>query len=187
MERGARLGCKVTFLTLRSRFSCTQRFLSGWDLLNAVVYPAALFTLQRHSSFDPNPSQFLVAFFHRSSVAHGSLENTCKGNFSRWPGSLSMPLSFQPLDGVVGTHLPTSRTSLRCSGLSETSRLVGLTRGAGFTKNSVWIHGDDRNHGDLCFPRGCAKGPFTVAPFAGLNGQKGIDLLNPATLSQANI
>lgn len=101
----------------------TQRFLSGWDLFK----PLWELFLQRNPSFDPNPSRFLEAFFRRTSVAHGSLENTYKGNFSRWPESLSVPLSFQPLNGVAGTHLPASRTSLRCSGLSETSRLVGLT------------------------------------------------------------
>lgn len=64
----------------------------------------------------------------------------------------------------AGTHLPTSRTSRRCSGLWETTRLVGLTWGVGFTKSGVEIHADDSNPGDLCFPHACGKWAFTIAP-----------------------
>lgn len=46
-------------------------------------------------------------FFSRSSLAHGSVETTSKGNLSRWPECLSMPLSFQSLNGVAVSQILT--------------------------------------------------------------------------------
>lgn len=83
----------------------TQRFLSlAGTCLNPFVYPAA-----GNSSFSVTHPLTPIHpnLWIRSSVARVSLENASKGKLSRWPESLSMPLSFQPLNRVAGTHLPT--------------------------------------------------------------------------------